>query len=47
VVMGVVPAFFLRPIEPAVDRLVQQVRRQQSTTADASRPQPVNRAMER
>jgi NADH-quinone oxidoreductase subunit M len=34
VVMGVVPTLFLRPMEPAVDRLVQRVRQVEPTRVD-------------
>jgi NADH-quinone oxidoreductase subunit M len=35
IVMGVYPMAFLRPMEPAVARLVEQVRRNQSQTVQA------------
>jgi len=35
VVMGVVPTLFLRPMEPAVEKLVRQVQRVQSIRAAA------------
>jgi NADH-quinone oxidoreductase subunit M len=36
IVMGVLPNFFLKPMEPAVDRLVQRIQAQRPALADAA-----------
>jgi NADH-quinone oxidoreductase subunit M len=38
IVMGVAPMLFLRPMEPAIDRLVQRVRQHQPAAAGSARP---------
>ena len=38
IVMGILPNFFLAPMEPAVDRLVQRIHAQRPALADAAAP---------
>jgi NADH-quinone oxidoreductase subunit M len=47
IVMGIFPMMFLRPMEPAVTRLVEQVRRNESQTVKTGRsPKPEARSLE-
>jgi len=43
IVMGVAPMWFLKPMEPSVTRLVEQVRRNQGQTVRALVPTPGSR----
>jgi hypothetical protein len=40
IVMGVFPMVFLKPMEPAVARLVEQVRRNEGQTVKSLIPRP-------